>query len=409
MTIHAEHAEPSVEPAPGQSYAETSERQPTVQRFFGSASTQASLTAVAFFVIFAIYGVWLGIKFLNVDARLLDVHQNVPILLLGLAVLITLIAGQFDLSVASMATLTAFLSIGLSVKQELPFALVIVCCLAVGSLGGLLNGLLVVRLRVNTFIATLGTGGLFAGAAAVYSGGTQLTSTPRLPSWFAGLDSLGAFATKFPAPVLWLLLLCAGAALVRWLLARRPARFTSSRWAVASAGCFLVLVGLLFTAFDLADWVAKVSWSIGVLLFIALALWVLLRQTTYGRNIEAVGANPEAARLAGVRVGRETIIAFLVGGTLAALAGMLLAAGQGSAPVDAAAGFLLPAFAAAFLSTVVFSNGQFTVWGTLIGGTFLVWVSQGLIIGGLPFTWTSVVNGAVLIAAVAVSTVLRRA
>ena len=88
---------------------------------------------------------------------------------------------------------------------------------------------------------------------------------------------------------------------------------------------------------------------------------------------------------------------------------MLLAAGQGSAPVDAAAGFLLPAFAAAFLSTVVFSNGQFTVWGTLIGGTFLVWVSQGLIIGGLPFTWTNVVNGAVLIAAVAVSTVLRRA
>ena len=61
--------------------------------------------------------------------------------------------------------------------------------------------------------------------------------------------------------------------------------------AVASAGCYLVLVALLFTAFDLADG-SPHSWSIGVLILIALALWVLLRQTTYGRNIEAVGANP---------------------------------------------------------------------------------------------------------------------
>ena len=73
-----------------------------------------------------------------------------------------------------------------------------------------------------------------------------------------------------------------------------------------------------------------------------------------------------------------------------------------------ASGYLLPAFAAAFLSTVVLSSGRFKVWGTLIGGTFLVWVSQGLIVGGLAFTWTSVVNGAVLIAAVALSTVFRR-
>jgi ribose/xylose/arabinose/galactoside ABC-type transport system permease subunit len=73
-----------------------------------------------------------------------------------------------------------------------------------------------------------------------------------------------------------------------------------------------------------------------------------------------------------------------------------------------AASFLLPAFAAAFLSTVVLSNGRFTVWGALVGGTFLVWVSQGLIVGGLPFTWTDVVNGTVLVIAVALSTVFFR-
>ncbi len=81
---------------------------------------------------------------------------------------------------------------------------------------------------------------------------------------------------------------------------------------------------------------------------------------------------------------------------------------QGSASPDVAVGFLLPAFAAAFLSTVVLSTGRFTVWGAIIGGTFLVWISQGLIVGGLPFTWTDVVNGVVLVIAVALSTVFFR-
>jgi ribose/xylose/arabinose/galactoside ABC-type transport system permease subunit len=145
-----------------------------------------------------------------------------------------------------------------------------------------------------------------------------------------------------------------------------------------------------------------------VLVVIAAAMWVLLDHTSYGRYLHATGYNPEAARLTGVDTGKETFKAFAIGGVLAAVAGVLLTANQGSAAPDAAATFLLPAFAAAFLSTVVLSAGRFTVWGAVVGGTFLVWVSQGLIVGGLPFTWTDIVNGAVLASAVAMSTVLRR-
>jgi len=87
---------------------------------------------------------------------------------------------------------------------------------------------------------------------------------------------------------------------------------------------------------------------------------------------------------------------------------VILAANQGAASPDIGTGFLLPAFAAAFLGTVIMSTGRFHVWGTLIGGTFLVWVTQGLIVGGVPFTWTDVINGVVLVAAVAVSTIFRR-
>jgi ribose/xylose/arabinose/galactoside ABC-type transport system permease subunit len=164
-----------------------------------------------------------------------------------------------------------------------------------------------------------------------------------------------------------------------------------------------VLLGL-----GLSKWVDSVSWTIALLFVVGLVIWGLLQFTTYGRYLHATGANPEAARLAGVKPAKETIKAFAIGGVLAALAGIVLAANQGSASPDVATGFLLPAFAAAFLSTVVLSTGRFTVWGAIVGGTFLVWVSQGLIVGGLAFTWTDVVNGVVLVLAVALSTVLRR-
>jgi ribose/xylose/arabinose/galactoside ABC-type transport system permease subunit len=143
------------------------------------------------------------------------------------------------------------------------------------------------------------------------------------------------------------------------------------------------------------------------LLAIAGFMWVLLQYTTYGRHLQAIGSNRSAALLAGVKVQRQVLKSFVLGSLLAATSGIVLAASQGSASPDAAASFLLPAFAAAFLSTVVLSAGRFTVPGTIIGGIFVVWVGLGLVIGGLPPTWIPVVNGVVLIGAVALSTAMR--
>ncbi len=373
-----------------------------------TAAVESSLTTLAFLVVFGVYGLWLGDTFLNVDARLLDVHQNAPILLLGLAVMISLVAGQFDLSAASMATLTCFLSVGLTVHQGWPFWLVLIVCVLVGVVGGLANAALVVGLKVNSFIATLGVGGILVGASNVYSGGTQITpdGSRTLPGWFSGEHSLGAFGQKFPE---WILIaVSAGVTILAWraLHRRLPVRWPARRW--AAAGVVAAVLAVLVVGFDLPAWLSGTSWTIAVLLAVAGGLWVLMRFTTTGRHLQATGANPVAARLAGVRPGRETTKAFVLGGLLAALAGVVLAANQGSAAPDVGSAFLLPAFAAAFLSTVVLSHGRFSVWGTVLGGVFIVWVSQGLIVGGLAFTWTNVVNGIVLVLAVALSTAIRR-
>ncbi|MBA2513702.1 MAG: ABC transporter permease [Solirubrobacterales bacterium] len=403
-------SEPPV--APGVATEKKPERLGPMRSVLGSRGFQGSISFLAFLVVFVGYAIWLGDTFASTQARSLDIHQNAPVLILGLAVMLTLIAGQFDLSVGGMATLTTYLAIGLKITQDWPFVTVIAVCLIIGLVGGLINGFLVVRLGVNTFIATLGTGGVFAGIASVYGKGTQLSPTAdskgKIPGWFSGADSLGSFNSKFPSVILWI----AVALLAIWcftaLRRRRPDSQAPRTWCAISAGIVLLGVAIALLAVRIDHWVSAVSWTIGVLLIIALVMWLMLGHTTFGRYLHATGSNPEAARLAGVDPGRETVKAFVLGGLLAATAGIVLAANQSSASPDVAAGFLLPAFAAAFLSTVVLSTGRFTVWGAVIGGTFLVWVSQGLIVGGLPFTWSEVVNGVVLIIAVAMSTVFFR-
>jgi ribose/xylose/arabinose/galactoside ABC-type transport system permease subunit len=169
-----------------------------------------------------------------------------------------------------------------------------------------------------------------------------------------------------------------------------------------------VIVVVFVFVFRIANWISDVSWLIFLLLLIGLVMWVLLQYTTFGRHLYAIGSNRDAARLAGVKVQRQVVKSYVLGGLLASLAGILLAASQGSASPDAAGSFLLPAFAAAFLSTVVLSDGRFTVPGTVVGGIFVVWTGLALVVGGLDPTWIPVVNGVVLVAAVALSTTIRR-
>jgi ribose/xylose/arabinose/galactoside ABC-type transport system permease subunit len=393
----------TTQPAPASRAAQASR----LRRLLANPQVEGSVTVVAFLVLFAGYGVWLGSLFFNIDARLLDVHQNVPIILLGLAVMVTLVAGQFDLSVASMATLTTFLTIGLATKDGLPFGLVLAICLAVGMVGGLINALLVEKVGVNAFIATLGTTGLFVGISKIYSSGTQLTPTPDspLPKWFT---DFGAYTQKFPAFLLWIAVALAAFAGFTALARVKPAKTADRTWMGARIGIVAVVLLLLVLVANLPRIVNESSWLVGVIVVVGFVMWILMEFTTYGRYLRASGANRSAARLAGVQVQREVVKAFVIGGLLAALAGVCLGASQGSAAPDVAAGFLLPAFAAAFLSTVVFSTGRFTVWGTMIGAIFIVWVSQGLIVGGVSPTWTDVVNGLVLVSAVALSSVIRR-
>lgn len=370
-----------------------------------TALLKSTVTFIVFLLIFVSMGAWLGVGFLSAQDRIYDLHQNVPVLLLALAAMVILTVERFDLSIGAVATLTAYLSVGLYANEGLPMWASLVICLLVGVAAGLLNALLVVKMQVNAFIATIGTAGIFLGASRVYSTGTVLVPE-GLPTWFSGDGSFGSFGTKAPAWLMWLILVgglaCAG--LYSYRLIRRLSGPMTPRVVRAGSVLLTAVLAVIFWP-QIID---LVPLTILLLIMVSLVLWVVFTRTVFGRYLYATGGNPRAARLAGVKVDRQTTMAFVLTGVLSAGAGIVLASNQGSVAVDIASPMLLPAYAAAFLSTVLMSTGRFHVWGTIIGGLFVVWIRQGLIIGGVPFTWAEVVNGAVLIAAVTSARLLSR-
>jgi ribose transport system permease protein len=128
---------------------------------------------IMFFVVFyAVVTALEGSKYLSLDNFLAVAGQNSHLAFAAAAVTITLIAGQFDLSVGSLVGLTAILTAGLTANDGVPILLAIVLVVFAGAAAGYLNGLLVTYAKVNAFIATLGTGTAFGGAALLYSKST---------------------------------------------------------------------------------------------------------------------------------------------------------------------------------------------------------------------------------------------
>jgi ribose/xylose/arabinose/galactoside ABC-type transport system permease subunit len=369
---------------------------------------ESSIAVFVFILIFVGFAIKEGGSFATVDGRLLDLHQNVPILLLSLAAMVTVTPGLFDLSIAGVATLTVFSTVGLVVNQGMPLPWALLISVALGMLVGLINAFLVERLKVTAFIATLGTGSIASGIASVYAGGVVISpgvGGHPMPTWFT---SFGDFRSKSPGWVIVIIAVGMGATVFFNVDRLQPVVWNRKKWLVIKLIVLSVIVVPAAILLPLWAWMSDVSWMIVTLLLLAFLLWVLMEKTTFGRELQAIGSNRAAAALAGVKVRRQLTKAFVLAGAIAAIAGICLAATSGSAEPDAAASFLLPAFASVFLSTVVLSHGKFTVPGTVASGAFVVWVGLGLIIAGLSSQSIPIVNGVILIGAVALTTAVRR-
>ncbi|WP_309084671.1 ABC transporter permease [Chelativorans sp.] len=144
-------------------------------------------------------------------------------------------------------------------------------------------------------------------------------------------------------------------------------------------------------------------WAVAATLFALL----VLDHTELGRRMLAIGGNREAARLTGVPVVRSTVWAFGLCTLFAAAAGLLLAARLGSAHPTGGNGFLLQAYAAAFLGMTAFRDGQANAAGTLLGAAIIAVVANGLTILGVPNYLQDIFTGLIIIGAVLVRNIAR--
>jgi ribose transport system permease protein len=140
--------------------------------------------------------------------------------------------------------------------------------------------------------------------------------------------------------------------------------------------------------------------QIWIALIVAVVCWTALRHTEAGRYAYAIGANPVAARLSGVRVPLLRVGGFVVSALAAAVAGILITAQASSSFSNAGQPYLLPAFAAVFLGTTISSAGRFNVIGTVIGVVLLGVIQTGLTMLQLSTAAVNLAQGGVLLVAV---------
>ncbi|WP_405815159.1 ABC transporter permease [Streptomyces sp. NBC_01390] len=290
------------------------------------------------------------------SATLLDTLRYVSVAaILGLGVTLTMAVGGMDMSVGAVAGLGVTVAAKTMVTYNQVGVVAIIAVIVAGALAGLLNALLIVVLKIPDMLATLGTMFVIQGTKLILVDGQSIT--PGMT------QSDGTTA---------------------------PGRFTEGFLRIDRG----TILGI----------------PVSVVIFGALTVvaWIFLARTRWGRVLYAIGANPEASRLAGIRVGAYRALAYVLSGVLASIGGLILAARIGQGDVSAGTSQLLEAVAVALVGTSVLGRGRPNVWGTALGAVLIGIITTGLTIKGLPYYTQDVVEGAVLILALVFSFTLSK-
>ncbi|KHK99000.1 ABC transporter permease [Microbacterium mangrovi] len=326
---------------------------------------------------------------------------------IALGVVVVLLVGEIDLSVGSVSGLAAAVLTVTFVQLQWNPVLAIAAAIATGLCAGLLYGFIFTRFGVPSFILTLAGLLGFLGLQLKVLGDTGSINLP-FTSWIV----LFAQRMFLPAWASYVLVVAAVAVSVgsRVRLARRRAAANLDSQSLLSIG---VRGGVLLVLLLGATWYLNLSRGVGVMFVFFLALVVtmdiLLTRTRWGRAIYAVGGSQEAARRAGIRVGRIFVSAFALCSSFAALGGILAAAHLAAANQSSGVGDTnLNAIAAAVIGGTSLFGGRGSAYSALIGVLVIQSISSGLTLLNLDSSVRYMVTGVVLVLAVIIDAMSRR-
>jgi D-xylose transport system permease protein len=347
------------------------------------------------------------------------ITQAAWIVMLGMAEVFVLLLGEIDLSIGYTSAIGAVFTCWVLVPPNpWPWPLAVLIGLAVPAIWGFIQGVIITRLRLPSFVVTLG--GQLAGlgfllyimnVASPNSGGTiRLYNNVLLDIEAGSMSPLVGWIVMIVAVVL------AGALFVVRDTRRRASGLAappaSVTWlkvaAMAVAGVVVVLIGNTNRGRFLLV-VRGVPWVVLVVL-VVLVIWsFLLGRTRTGRYFYAIGGNAEAARRAGINLNRIRVLAFTLAGLTAGVMGIIYTSYLGSISTGVQGGNnVLYAVAAAVIGGTSLFGGRGKMVGAVLGGVIVAVIYNGLELLGLGAASQNIWTAAVLIAAVTIDTLARR-
>ncbi|ATM96510.1 ribose transport system permease [Yersinia frederiksenii] len=299
------------------------------------------LTVVALIALFGLA----SDNFLDPN-NIINILRSIAIVtVIAIGVSISLSIGGFDLSVGSTASLANAIVVSLFVWYGFGTTGAIILTLLICTLVGLFNAFLIVVLKIPDMLATLASLFVIQGVAMTYSYGGSITQNMLLPS---GDMAEGVIPEMFSA-------------------------------------------------------LGQVPVIVLIMLAVTIVVQLYLSLTKHGRRMYAIGGNPEAARLAGIRTVRYRVLAYVLSSLLASLGGILLASRIGSSQVNAGGGYLMDAVAAAYIGFSLAGSGKPNAVGTLIGAVILGVLQNGLVMLSVPYYAMDIIKGLVLAMALALT------
>jgi fructose transport system permease protein len=286
-------------------------------------------------------------RFLEPGNLSLIVQQVMVVGTLGIAQTLIILTAGIDLSVGAIMVLSSIVMAKLSADQGVPGLLALIIGFGVGTACGLLNGLLVTRLRLPPFIVTLGTLNIFFALNLYYSKSETIRG--------ADMSDLLLWTGK---------------------------------------------------TVDVGD--TKITYGSLLMLGLFAVFAYLLKQTAWGRHVYAVGDDAEAARLSGVRTSRVLLSVYVVAGLICAVAAWMLIGRIASASPQAGGTANLDSITAVVIGGTSLFGGRGLVIGTLFGALIVGVLRNGLTLSGVDVLWQDFAVGVLIIAAVAIDQWIRK-
>lgn len=314
-------------------------------------STPAAVPFIVLVSAIIIFGVTIGGKFFSSYTLTLILQQIAIVGILGAGQTLVILTAGIDLSIGVVMVISAVIMGNFAVTYGLPSPIAVLAGLVAGGLCGLLNGFLVAKVKLPPFIVTLGTWYIVMATNFIYSANETIRETD-----------------------------------------------------VAANAPFLHFFGNSFK-------IGSAVFTIGVvtMVILVLVLWYALNHTAWGRHLYAVGDDPEAAKLSGIRTDRVLLGAYSLAGVIAAVAAWVSIGRNGSiSPSAAVTDYNLQAVTAAVIGGISLFGGRGSILGTLIGAMIVGVVSMGLNMLGADPQWKVFLTGVLIISAVAVDQWIRK-